>query len=443
VRIYATILCRTRSGALAAFAGIMLSLTIHSLPAAEPNYDESKVVRYRLPELLTCIDGSKVTDPETWRKKRRPELLHLFETNIYGRAPGRPTAMKFKPGLVDGKALDGLATRKEIAILLDGREDGPRIDLMLYVPNSATRPVPAFLGLNYYGNQSVHPNPGITMSQRWMRPTREMGIENNRATEASRGKHVSRWPLELALKRGYAVATFYYGDIEPDHREGWREGIRGFMSRKTERPIGDEDWGAISAWAWGLSRALDYLETDRDIDARRVAVFGHSRQGKTALWAGAQDERFALTISNDSGEGGASLARRTYGERVSDLVRAVPYWFCGHYARYVDRESEMPVDAHMLVALSAPRPVYIASAVQDHWADPLGEFLAGKHAGPAWKLFDLEGLGVTDYPAADHPVGKTIGYHVRSGDHDITAYDWQQFLDFADRHLGKSRPIGP
>jgi hypothetical protein len=280
------------------------------------------------------------------------------------------------------------------------------------------------------------------MSKRWMRPTREMGIENNRATEKSRGKHASRWPLELAVGRGYAVATFYYGDIEPDHRDGWRDGIRGDLARSTGRPYAADDWGAIAAWAWGLSRALDHLETDPDIDAKRVAVFGHSRHGKTALWAGAQDERFAITISNDSGEGGASIARRTYGERVSDLVRAVPYWFCGNYAHFVDRESEMPIDSHMLVALSAPRPAYIASAVEDRWADPLGEFLAGKHAAPAWKLFGLEGLGVTEQPPLDQPVGRTIGYHVRAGDHDITAYDWKQFLDFADRHYGKSRTTG-
>ncbi len=408
-------------------------------PAAEPNYDESKVLPYTLPELLTCADGTKITDVKTWREKRRPELLRLFEAHIYGRATGRPAEMKFEPGIVDRQALGGKATRKEIAILLNGKADGPRIDLMVYVPKAAAKPMPAFLGLNYYGNQSVNADPGITMSKRWMRPAREMGIENNRATQASRGKHASRWPLELAMERGYAVATFYYGDVEPDHKDGWRDGIRGHMAQATGRPLGAEDWGAIGAWAWGLSRALDCLETDPDINAKRVAVFGHSRQGKTALWAGAQDERFAITISNDSGEGGASIARRTYGERVSDLARGAPYWFCSNYLRYADREAEMPVDAHMLVALSAPRPVYIASAVEDRWADPLGEFLAGKHAAPAWKLFGLEGLGVTEMPPADQPVGRAIGYHIRTGAHDITAYDWKQFLDFADRQFGKAK----
>jgi len=268
-----------------------------------------------------------------------------------------------------------------------------------------------------------------------MRPTREMGITNNLATEASRGKHASRWPLDRIIERGYAVATYYYGDVEPDHREGWREGIRARLGGNPVRSGHGDDWGAIAAWAWGLSRALDYLETIPEVDARRVAVFGHSRHGKTALWAGAQDERFALTISNDSGEGGASIARRTYGERVDDLVRAVPYWFCPNYARFVGRENELPVDAHMLIALAAPRPVYVASAIGDQWADPRGEFLAARHATPAWHLFGKKGLESAEMPAPDQPVGDQVGYHVRTGDHDITAYDWEQFMNFADRHL--------
>lgn len=434
---------RLRARARPWFAALLLGAASHPLAAAEPNYDESKVAPYTLPELLQCADGTPVKSSAVWREKRRPELLHLFETQIYGRAPGRPAGMTFHPGIVNRNALQGRATRKEILIRLQGRADGPQIQLMLYVPNTAGKPVPAMLGLNYFGNQSVHPDSGITMSRRWMRPAREMGIENNHATEASRGKHASRWPLELALQRGYAVATFYYGDIEPDHREGWRDGIRGDVARSSGRAIGSEDWGAIAAWAWGLSRALDYLETDPDIDAKHVAVFGHSRHGKTALWAGAQDERFALAISNDSGEGGASLARRTYGERTSDLVRAVPYWFCGNYARYADREAEMPVDAHMLLALTAPRPVYIASAVEDRWADPFGEFLAAKHASPVWRLFDRVGLGVTELPRLDQSVGQSVGYHVRTGNHDITAYDWRQFLDFADQQWGKPKPVQP
>jgi hypothetical protein len=381
-----------------------------------------------------------VTDAQIWRMKRRPELVRLFETQVYGRSPARPAKMSFKPVVADRQALQGKATRKEVAILLEGREDGPRIELLVYVPNAAAKPVPVFLGLNYFGNQSVNSDPSITISKRWMRSSREMGIEDNRATEASRGRHASRWPLELALDRGYAVATFYYGDIEPDHAEGWRDGIRGQMSRVSGKSIGPEEWGAIGAWAWGLSRALDYLETDPDVDGRRVTVFGHSRHGKTALWAGAQDERFALIVSNDSGEGGASIARRNFGERIADLVRAFPHWFCGNYARYVDREPALPVDAHMLLALSAPRPAYVASAVDDRWADPRGEFLAAKHAEPAWKLFGLGGVGVEEMPAVDQPVGRTVGYHVRTGGHDITAYDWARFLDFADRNLKGTRP---
>ncbi|MBM3823183.1 MAG: acetylxylan esterase [Verrucomicrobia bacterium] len=406
--------------------------------AAATNYDESKVPPYRLPELLAAEDGTRVTHEADWRNRRRPELLSLFEKHIYGTAPGRPATLSWKTGLTDTNALGGLATRKEIAVFLDGRPDGPRLDLLLYLPNGAVSPAPAFLGLNYYGNQSVHSDPRITASSRWMRPARKMGIENHRATEATRGKHASRWPLERALSRGYAVATYYYGDIEPDHRDGWKDGIRGFYASKSGRDPGPEDWGAIAAWAWGLSRSLDVLESEPRIDSKKVVVFGHSRHGKTALWAGARDERFAITISNDSGEGGASLARREYGERVRDLVRAVPYWFCGNYARFTDQEHQMPVDAHQLIALTAPRPAYVASATEDRWADPLGEFLAAVHASPAWRLFGKTGLVETNPPAPDQSVGASVGYHQRTGAHDITAFDWKLFLDFADRHFGRT-----
>jgi len=411
------------------------------LAGAQPgdvNYDEAKVPSYILPDPLLMEDGTRVTDPETWRAKRRPELVRLFEEHVYGRSP-KPAyniQIRFEVTSVNRQALGGKATRKEVTMFLTGKRDGPKMDLLLYLPNGVSKPVPAFLGLNFYGNHCIHADQGIKLSKQWMRPTKEMGIVNSSATEESRGCNAGRWQVEMVLQRGYALATVYYGDLEPDFKQGWKMGFRAALSADEDRTVfKPDDWGAIGAWAWGLSRAMDYLEQDRTIDAKHVALVGHSRLGKTALWAGAQDERFALVISNNSGEGGASLTRRRFGERIRHLVLGAPYWFCGRYAEYDEKENALPVDAHELIALIAPRPVYVASATEDLWADPHGEFLAAKNAQPVYQLLGLPGLGVDDMPAPDQPVGDTIGYHLRTGEHDITAFDWKQYLDFADRHF--------
>ena len=402
-------------------------------PAA--NYDEAKVPAYTLPDPLLLTNGRRVRDAAEWRKKRRPEVLHLFETHVYGRSPGRPKTLLFGVTSLDRQALGGQATRKEVTVWFSGRKDGPKMDLLLYVPNGGARPVPAFLGLNFGGNHAIHPDPGITLSKQWMRESRGEGVVEHRATEAARGTESSRWCVEKILARGYALATVYYGDLEPDFAEGWKQGVRSTVFAAGEPPIRPEESGAIGAWAWGLSRALDYLETDRDVDARRVAVMGHSRLGKTALWAGAQDERFAIVISNDSGEGGAALARRWFGETVERINTSFPHWFCAQFKTYNTRVNALPVDQHLLIALMAPRPVYVASAAEDLWADPLGEFLSAQHAEGVYRLFGKEGLGTASQPAVNEPVGQTIGYHLRSGKHDVTDYDWEQYLSFADRHL--------
>jgi hypothetical protein len=261
-----------------------------------------------------------------------------------------------------------------------------------------------------------------------MRENKANGIVNHRATEQSRGTEARRWPIEMIVKRGYAIATFYYGDLFPDHNDGRKDSILPYLTK-------DEDANAISAWAWGLSRALDYLERDKDIDAKRVAVMGHSRHGKAALWAGAQDERFALVISNNSGESGASLARRNFGETVARINTAFPHWFNAKYKTYNDRVHELPVDQHEILALIAPRPLYVASAVEDQWADPRGEFLSALAASPVYKLLGKDGLNATQMPDLHQPLVSTIGYHLRAGVHDVTNYDWEQWLKFADRYL--------
>jgi len=403
------------------------------------NRDESKVQPYELPEALVLNNGQRVTDAQTWTQKRRPEVLELFRTQMFGRQPPAPAELKYKLFDETRGALGGKAIRKQVTIFFSADEQGPRMDLLLYVPANSQKPVPAFLGLNFAGNQAVHADPGIKVSESWQRDRKEPGYVKNRANELSRGATSKNWDVEAILDRGYALATVYYGDIDPDFNDGFRNGVHPLFYRMGQSKPAPDEWGSIAAWAWGLSRALDYLERDRAIDAKRVAVMGHSRLGKTALWAGAEDERFSIVISNNSGCGGAALSRRDFGETVHQINYSYPHWFCDNFKSYNERVNDLPFDQHMLIALMAPRPVYVASADQDHHSDPRGEFLAALFAEPVYRLFGAAGLGVDDLPPLNQPRMGKIGYHLRAGVHDVTPFDWKCYLDFADLHFGRKQ----
>lgn len=363
----------------------------------------------QLPDPLVTQSGERVTTPAAWQTTRRPEVLELFRKNVYGRAPvGRPDDLKFD--IVDSAtdAMDGKATRKQVKITWRGPGGEGALNLVLFIPNGAKKPAPCFLLI-------------------CNRPAAE-NIDPTRAVKSE------FWPAEEIVARGYAAAAFFNGDVVPDKRDNSKTGVFKIYDTTTPRPA--DAWGTIAAWAWGASRALDYLVTDSAIDGKQVAVVGHSRGGKTALWAGAEDERFAMAVSNDSGCTGAALSRGKEGERIHNINRGFPHWFNENYKAFANREDELPLDQHMLGALIAPRLLYIASATEDKWADPKSEFLSAVHATPVFKLFHLEGLSPTTPPPPESPLhAGHIGYHLRTGKHNLTVYDWKCFMDFADHHL--------
>jgi hypothetical protein len=368
---------------------------------------------YALPDPLLSIAGEKITTADTWRHGRRDEVLELFRQHVYGRVPSTKYETRYRTIEENRQAIDGTATLKRVAIDIVRQGKSITIELVLFVPNDAPKPAPAFLLICNRPKENID-------------PTRE--------------KKSEFWPAEEVLARGYAVAAFHNADVDPDRHDGFRDGIHGVLD---EGQRSGDAWGTIAAWAWGASRVMDYFQTDRDIDTSKIALIGHSRGGKTALWAGAEDERFGVVISNDSGCTGASLSRRKFAgkESVARINKGFPHWFCENYKQYDERENELPVDQHMLVALIAPRAVSVASAAEDLWADPRGEFLSVVHAAPVYRLFGHDGLGTTQMPAIDSPIhGDRAHYHIRSGKHNLNLVDWTHHLDFADQVFGRTKP---
>ena len=407
---------------------------------AEPvptNYDEAAVRRYTLPDLLVGPDRAKATTPQQWQAAVRPHQLRLLEQFVYGR---RPAAVPVVAEVVEREsAFDGRATRVQARLRLGDRPDAHATEVLLYIPTSpatasAPKKFPVFLHLNFAGNHSESADADIRLPLHISAP--QATPEAVAAAEAARGTKAAGWPVATILARGYATATATSADFYPDNKDGQAQSVLpGLGCAETVATRAADEPGSLGAWAWGLSRILDWLITLPEIDPARVVVVGHSRLGKAALWAGAGDERFAMVVSNNSGCGGAALERRNFGETVAKITTRFPHWFCPTLATYGDREVDLPVDSHTLLAMVAPRPLYVASATEDRWADPRGEFLGALAAEPAWKLFGLEGLGTAQWPPADTPIGHQIGYHLRSGKHDLLEYDWLRFADFADRVL--------
>jgi hypothetical protein len=412
---------------------VSLALLSACMPAAsqghpDANFDEAKVPKYTLPDPLTMQSGEKVKDARTWLNKRRPEILATYQEEVFGHSPDAPGKVEYEVASVEKAALGGKAVRKLVTLSLAGK----KVNLLLYLPADAKKASPVFLGLGFDGNQTVSFDPGVPLADEWNVDRATHKLTHATAPPGSRGKAAAQWQVEKILAHGYGLATIYADDIEPDYAGAISYGIRPLFFKPGQTiPLANQ-WGAFGAWSWGLSRAMDYFEKDRDVDTKRVAVFGHSRMGKTALWTGAQDTRFSIVISNESGEGGAAISRRNFGERTKDLNTRFPHWFDSNFSKYNDRETAMPFDSHMLLSLIAPRGLYVASAEGDQWSDPRGEFLGAAGAGPVYELLGRKGLGTDQMPAVHQPIMHDVAYHIRAGKHDVTAYDWDQYLKFAD-----------
>jgi hypothetical protein len=412
----------------------MSCLTVNAQPKAPPsevagipvNYDEAKVGTYQLPDPLVLADGKAVRDAKTWTEKRRPEIVRLFEENQYGRSPGRPSGMSFDVFDKGTPAFEGKAIRRQVTIHFSADK---KADLLLYLPAHSPKPVPFLLHISFSANSNTVDDPGIKADEVW-------GPDKKRIP-ASQGRKFGKVDVARLLEAGFGFGTIYYGDIDPDFLGGIQYGVRAQFLKPGQAEPAPDEWGTIAAWAWGLSRAMDYLETDHGVDAKRVAILGVSRLGKTVMWAGAHDTRFALVIASCSGEGGAAISRRDYGETVAHLTAPsrYPYQFAANYGKFAEHVDRMPVDANMLVALMAPRPVLLQTGDTDFWSDPKGEFLAAVAASPVFRLLGKQGLDIDQMPPPGTPVFHTIGYFEHVGGHGTIPSDWDQYLKFLQMHL--------
>jgi hypothetical protein len=376
----------------------------------QPNYDETKVPEYVLPDVLKTTTGETVRNKKQWERSRRGEILTLFENNIYGEMPKLFDSIRYSIANENKSSMEGRAHLKEVLIEVFNQGKSVKINLVLFVPNNVAKPVPAFVLINNRSKDN-------------MDPTRIIKSDF--------------WPAEVVVDAGYAIAAFHVDDLAPDNKDLFMNGVLQLYPEQLEAENGMR---AIGAWAWGASRVMDYFETDQSIDRKKVVVVGHSRGGKASLWAAAQDERFAICATNCSGNTGAALARRRFGETITVINSAFPHWFSNNYKTFNDKEDQLPVDQHMLISLIAPRPVYATNASEDLWADPKGTFLSLKNAEPVFLLYGQKSALPNVVPGIDNPtIQSQIAYHNRAGKHNLTLYDWTNFIKFADYHFRIAR----
>jgi len=395
------------------------------------NYEEDSVGNYTLPDVLTLPGGQPVADAATWTQKRRPELVKLFEEIEYGKMPPRPANLHFHVFDKGTPVFNGKAIRKQVTVYFTKDTSNHKMDILVYLPANAGKPVPLLLAISFVANCQAVDDPGIKMGDVWTRDGKKI--------KADQPGRLGKMNIDQFIDAGFGFATIYYGDIEPDFRTGLQYGIRSVYLKPGQATPAPDEWGAISAWAWGLSRAMDYFETDKQIDAKRVALQGTSRLGKTVLWAGAHDTRFKMVIASCSGEGGAAISRRNYGENIRHITDTSRYYyqFAPNYHSYADRVNSLPFDAHMLVALMAPRPLLLQTGDTDYWSDPKGEFLAAVAAAPVYRLLGENGPAAGTMPAAGDGslMSNKLGYYMHKGGHGTIPSDWPLFVDYMKKYL--------
>jgi len=415
------------------FLFVFVLISQFNFAQSDVNYDESEVPEFEVPDPLKTFKGKNIKNSKNWEKKRRPELLKFFTQNVYGEVPGELKISSFEVVEESDNAVNSKAIRKQVKLTF--QKDGMTLNfnILMYLPENIEK-APLFVGYNFYGNHTITKDVNVIISEAWSRNNESFGIVNNQLNEQSRGMKTNRWAIEKIIEGGFGLACIYYGEVDPD-KDDFSDGVHPFFYNENQKQPASYEWGSIAAWAWGLSRAMDYFEEDTNVDESKVVVFGHSRLGKTSLWAGATDQRFAGVISNSSGCGGAALSKRRFGETVWRINHSFPHWFCKNFKMYNKNEEALPVDQHQLIALIAPRPVYVASAEEDRWADPRGEFLSAYYASPVYELYENNGISTSEMPEVNKPIQNTVAYHIRTGKHDVTDFDWDQYIKWANEQL--------
>ena len=422
---------------------VLLAASSLCLSAEFPDF-KSLPARPEVPDPLVMLDGTRVTTAADWNTRRKPELQALFQHYMYGYLPSKPGKWIVEEVLfTDPTFLDGKATLSESRLAFFAPDLKQRLHVLLVLPNKKSGPVPVFVGMNFCGNHALAKHPKIHIPETWVYKSCA-GSENEHATEKGRGTQAETWNLDLIVDRGYALANFYSGDIDPDTAD-FSDGIEPAFYKPGQTSPGPSDAGAISAWAWGYHRVIDFLieKHSSAIDVKRIAAVGHSRNGKTTLLAAAMDDRIALAIPHQAGCGGTAPSRVAIDRKDVETIRRIntvfPHWFCDNFVLFNETPDKLPFDQHCLLALCAPRPVLYSNAVEDQWANPDGQFEMLKGAAPVYALLGTTGLEVKERPASRVLLDSKLGYFIRPGKHSMDREDWGIFLDYADKHFGKPK----